>query len=287
MIPEKLKHHIYNHLNSEIKTIQSVSGGDISSAYKISTSTNSFFLKVNQTIQAQKMFETEAKALSIILDTQTIKTPKVYAVDSFDGINFILMEFIESQSPTKNDFILFGKQLAELHLVTSQSFGLKFDNFIGNLNQTNREHQNWSDFYIKERLIPQFRLAKQRGLLNISEIPSFEILKKTCDPYFKAIKPSLLHGDLWSGNFIISKGGIPYLIDPASYFGHSEVDIAMSKLFGGFGHAFYESYHRIIPKDPTTKQRIDLYQLYYLLVHLNLFGRSYYGSVNRILNAYF
>lgn len=287
MLTDSLKQHISNSINSEIKQIQSVSGGDISSAYKILTISKTYFLKVNSGSDALNMFQTEAKALKTILATNTIKTPEIYSTGFFDGFHFILMDYIETKSPSPKDMKLFGEQLAKLHLVTSDDFGFEFDNFIGSLHQSNNKHSNWNDFYIDERLTPQLQLAKQKGLLNPQEIPSNEHMKSVCSNYFQDIKPSLLHGDLWSGNYVISSNGNPYLIDPATYFGHSEVDIAMSKLFGGFSSDFYNAYHSIIPQDNYTKKRIELYQLYYLLVHLNLFGRSYYNSVKSLLNTYF
>lgn len=287
MLTDSLKQQISNFINSEIQQIQSVSGSDISSAYKLSTKTKSYFLKVNSGINALTMFQTEAKALKSISDTKTIKTPNVYNVDSADGFDFILMDYIDTKIPSSKNMKLFGEQLAKLHLVTSDDFGFEFDNFIGSLHQSNKKFNNWNNFFIDERLAPQLQLAKQKGLLNQQEIPSKEKMKSICLTYFQDIKPSLLHGDLWSGNYVIASNGIPYLIDPATYFGHNEVDIAMSKLFGGFSSDFYNTYHSVIPQDNYTKQRIELYQLYYLLVHLNLFGRSYYNSVKSILSTYF
>ncbi len=197
------------------------------------------------------------------------------------------MEHIEAKSPNSKDLELFGNQLAQLHKVTSDEFGFEENNFIGSLHQSNKTHTKWNDFYLEEHLIPQLELSKSKGLLNVDEIPETQKLKDICFPYFKNAKSSLLHGDLWSGNYLISTSGKPYLIDPAIYFGHNEVDIAMSKLFGGFGQSFYDSYHSFISKDKFTEDRIQLYQLYYLLVHLNMFGTSYYSSVKQILSKYF
>lgn len=287
MLSQGFLENLYNLLELKVEDIQSISGGDISSAYLIETSSENFFLKVNSDIEAGEMFMSEAKALKLIAKTNTIATPKVYACDSFRNESFLLMEYIESKRASSSDLILFGQQLAQLHQVTSDYFGFEENNFIGNLRQSNNKHNNWNDFYIEERLIPQLQLAKSKGLLNDSEFPEMGIMKEDCFIYFKDVKPSLLHGDLWSGNYLISESGKPYLIDPATYFGHSEVDIAMSKLFGGFGQSFYDSYHKIIPKNELTDSRIELYQLYYLLVHLNLFGRSYYSSVKGLLRKYF
>ena len=287
MLSQEFLDHLSNLLESKIENFQSVSGGDISSAYVVNTSSNKFFLKVNSKAFALDMFLSEEKALTTIVTTKTIATPKVFACDSFKNYSFLLMEYIESKRPEPNDLELFGTQLAKLHHITSEAFGFNEDNFIGSLHQSNKKHYLWNDFYIEERLLPQLKLANSKRLLDLKEIPNKRLLKEKCVPYFKNVQPALLHGDLWSGNYLISSNGIPYLIDPAIYFGHNEVDIAMSKLFGGFGQSFYDAYHNAIPKDEFTEDRIQLYQLYYLLVHLNLFGSSYYSSVKQILNKYF
>ncbi|MFL1011187.1 fructosamine kinase family protein [Flavisericum labens] len=177
--------------------------------------------------------------------------------------------------------------MAKLHQCHSRNFGLDHNNFIGNLLQSNTEHKTWGNFYIYERLLPQLKLTKSKNLLHSNEIPPTETMVKSLSSLFRNIKPSLLHGDLWSGNYLISSDGTPYLIDPAVYYGHSEVDIAMTKLFGGFGEDFYDAYVESIPFTSDTTARIEIYQLYYLLVHLNLFGRSYYDSVKSILIKYF
>jgi fructosamine-3-kinase len=197
------------------------------------------------------------------------------------------MEFIESKSPSNLDFKTLGSKLAELHQNTSDVFGLNKDNFIGSLFQSNKPNSSWVDFYLKERLLSQLQLAKQNHLLSEKECPSEKMISEKLENLFLNVKPSLLHGDLWSGNYLIAKDGTPFLIDPATYYGHSEVDIAMTKLFGGFGDDFYNAYYRNNTTDSKTASRIEIYQLYYLLVHLNLFGKSYYNSVHSILKRHF
>ncbi|WP_299556178.1 fructosamine kinase family protein [Seonamhaeicola sp.] len=281
-----LKPHLSSLLNETISEVSPVSGGDISQAYRISTTNKAYFLKLNSANKLN-MFQTEAYGLELIAKTNTIKTPKVLAFDSFENSAFLLMEFVESKSASTKNFEILGAQLAALHQCTSENFGLDKDNYIGSLPQSNTTHDNWTDFYIEERLLPQLNLAKTKGLLNSKEVPSTSIMKAVLQPLFQNVKPSLLHGDLWGGNYLISSDGIPYLIDPAVYYGHREVDIAMTKLFGGFSNHFYDAYFDILPPDTNTNQRIEIYQLYYLLVHLNLFGRSYYGSVNNIIQKFF
>ncbi len=233
------------------------------------------------------MFLAETTGLEAIAKTNTIKTPKVFNYGTYDGFSFLLMEYIESKSPSNNDFELLGNQLALLHKITRNEFGFEKDNFIGSLPQSNQKHMSWTNFYLEERIIPQIQLALSNNLLSSKEVPSRLNIKNVCKEFFSDISPSLLHGDLWSGNFLIATDGTPYLIDPAVYYGHHEIDIAMSKLFGGFGMSFYKAYQEHFKFDSLTDSRIDLYQLYYLLVHLNLFGSSYVGSVNKILSKYF
>ena len=273
-------------INDTITKLTPVGGGDISKTYKIESSRHSYFLKLNNK-NALQMFKTEANALELISNTKAIKAPKVYNYGTFENTAYLLLEYIEKKTPAPIDFENLGLHLSKLHQCTSNNFGFNKDNFIGNLPQSNNKHRSWTEFYAIERLSPQIELAKQNYLLSANECPTYNRIIQTLEPLFNNIKPSLLHGDLWSGNYLISRDGIPYLIDPAIYYGHSEVDIAMSKLFGGFGNKFYESYFNCIPQDEHTPIRIKIYQLYYLLVHLNLFGISYYQSVISILKKYF
>ncbi len=282
-----LKSHLSSILNESILKIASVSGSDISQAYKIDTANRSYFLKTNTSPEALHMFQTEAYGLELIAKTNTIKTPQVLGCGRLEDAAFLVLEYIASKSPSSEDFRLLGTQLAQLHQCTAEYFGLDRDNYIGRLPQSNTQHKTWTDFYTHERLVPQLELAKQTGLLTTSECPNPPIIKNRLQPYFENVTPVLLHGDLWSGNYLISKTGAPYLIDPATYYGHNEVDIAMSQLFGGFGQSFYEAYFSVLPPDTYTSTRMEIYQLYYLLVHLNMFGRSYYASVSSILKTIF
>jgi protein-ribulosamine 3-kinase len=287
MLSKEFLNHISSVLEESISKVQSVSGGDISKTYLIDTSQQKYFLKVNSNSNALHMFNAEKTGLETISNTNTIATPKVIASSVFQNEAFLILEYIASKSPNNKDFENLGHQLAELHKYQSSYFGFIDDNFIGSLPQHNNIHNNWTKFYISQRLLPQIELALSQKLLEQKDVPNTETMHKVYNDIFKEVSPSLLHGDLWSGNYLISTKGKPYLIDPAVYFGHAEVDIAMSKLFGGFGTSFYETYHSSFPKTQEFDARIEIYQLYYLLVHLNLFGRSYYNQVKQIFNRYF
>ncbi|NND80672.1 MAG: phosphotransferase [Maribacter sp.] len=288
MISSHFKEHIAQELGTPILKIKAVSGGDISKAYCVFTSTQRFFLKVNESANALKMFLTEKDGLEIISNTKTIKAPEVRHCGKYESVSYLLMEFIESKNPTSKEFETLGHQLASLHaFAVGDSFGWNQDNYIGSLPQSNKNHKDWALFYVRERLLPQLKWANEKRLLTSLEIPSETKLIKGCERFFPKVRPALLHGDLWGGNYLIDSHGVPYLIDPAVYFGHHEVDLAMTQLFGGFSSNFYAAYAEKIPAEPFQKERRDIYQLYYLLVHLNLFGSSYYRSVKGLLLRYF
>ena len=284
---ERFKACLAHILKDPILKITSIHGGDISDAYTLETARATYFLKCHSGFEARHMFETEAQGLKLIAESKSIRTPEVLGLDSFENTSFLILEYIPSKPPNQKDFEALGTQLANLHGHTTGMFGLHHDNKIGRLPQRNSQHRTWSSFYTHERLIPQLTLAKQKGLLSEQDCPSADRMETVLKPMFSGIVPGLLHGDLWSGNYLISETGTPYLIDPAVYYGDPLVDIAMSKLFGGFGPEFYDAYHNIHPEGKAYAERIDLYQLYYLLVHLNLFGASYRSGVKRILSRYF
>lgn len=286
MKPE-LKDSIGLLLGTKINKCLPVSGGDISRAFVLYTATDRVFCKINSSSTARAMFEAEADGLKAISKTRTLKTPNVYELAELEKGACLLMEYVPSKGPDSTDLETFGAQLATMHQADSTYFGWENSNFIGSLPQSNQKHDNWISFYINERLIPQFQLAINQKLLAKDEIPRIEKLQSVISSYCSDVNPSLLHGDLWGGNYLIGENGAPYLIDPAIYFGHSEIDISMSRLFGGFGSAFYEAYFDINPAQPGESNRMAIYQLYYLLVHLNLFGRSYYQSVKNIINTHF
>ena len=284
---EQIIRHIAEQINLEIKSFKPVSGGDISSAYLLETQSQKFLLKLNSKSSAKTMFDAEQQGLRAIESTKTIAVPHVHLVDELDGKPFLLMDFVESRRPNAKDYTHFGRDLANMHLVSNDQFGFSSDNFIGSLPQSNAFHTDWAEFYWNERILPQLEIAKKNTALDDAKIPSKESALKIFRQVFGEVKPSLLHGDLWGGNYLIATDGTPYLIDPAVCYGHSMMDVAMSRLFGGFDAEFYDAYHEIIPQKTYYQEQIKLYQLYYLLVHLNLFGRSYRSSVVDILERYF
>ncbi len=284
---EDILPYIASRTNERVINARPVSGGDISSAYMIETASRNYFMKVNAKPFALKMFHAEQEGLQAIEETKTIAVPHVHLVDSVDGKAFLLMDHVESKRPDASDYQRLGRGLAELHQSTRTDFGFPDNNFIGSLPQSNRSRADWAEFYWLERILPQLKMALEDRLISEKMIPKEEKAVDLFERIFGDIRPSLLHGDLWGGNYLIATDGTPYLIDPATYYGHSMVDIAMSRLFGGFGAGFHDAYYAIIPKPEHYDAQIELYQLYYLLVHLNLFGSGYYSSVSSILKRYF
>ncbi|HLF63165.1 MAG TPA: fructosamine kinase family protein [Saprospiraceae bacterium] len=274
-------------LSEEVFTYSSLSGGDISSVYRIETKDHRFVLKIKAGQDALPLFEAERTGLQAISDTGTIHTPRVMHCGALAECAVLIMDYIETKQASSTDLANLGHQLARLHWITNAQFGWPSDNFIGSLRQCNTWHSDWTMFYTERRLIPQFRMALDKGLLTASEIPDEAVINDVLRNLFGEIRPSLLHGDLWGGNYLIASDGTPYLIDPAVYYGHHEVDLAMSKLFGGFGRSFYDAFAEVIPEKEGAEARNDIYQLYYLLVHLNLFGSAYRQLVMRIVRRYF
>ncbi len=284
-IPSALINWLTDQVNVHFISLSPLSGGDISSVFKMKTPQGFLVLKVNSSPIGYDLLKAEKEGLETIQQTQTIKTPTVLFLGQKGQDALLVMEFIPSQRPTPINFEQFGYQLAQMHQHKGKAFGHFAYNYIGSLPQSNHNHHSWSQFYVEERLWPQIQLALSKKLLSPKEVPPKSQLFTYSNSIFGNPQPVLLHGDLWSGNFLISTNNEPYLIDPAVYYGHAEVDIAMTQLFGGFSAGFYESYFGTLPPDQFTPQRINWYQLYYLLVHLNLFGSAYYAQVLSKLNV--
>jgi fructosamine-3-kinase len=271
----------------KILSVKSVPGGEISETYCVETASGRYFLKTNKASFAREMFNAERDGLQALANAGAIAVPSLFSVDLTEDQPFLLMDFIESKSPDDDDFKRLGTQLAELHRHTQLAFGYLMDNFISRLPQRNHLHAGWAEFYWHERIFPQLQRAHNAGLIEPQMIPKEEEALSLFRETFGDAKPSLLHGDLWGGNYLIATDGTPYLIDPAVYYGYAMADIAMTRLFSGFSNAFYDAYHRVIPKPLHYTEQIELCQLYYLLVHLNLFGGGYYSSVVTLMQRLF
>lgn len=287
MISDSLKNKIPLALKKQIiSDIIPVSGGSINSAFRVETGKENYFLKTNKAKQFPGMFEAEAKGLQLLSNAFYPGIPEVIETSISGDEQFILMEFITPGSPDKKSNYNFGKTLARMHRNSENYFGLDHDNYIGSLPQSNKFHNNWIKFFINERITPLTKMAVNSGAMKKDLIKQFDKLFSRLEEIFPAEPPALLHGDLWSGNYMFGKSGKAWIFDPAVYYGHREMDIAMTKLFGGFSSDFYEGYNDEFPLEKDCSIRVDVFNLYPLLVHVNLFGGHYIYDVKRILERY-
>jgi len=259
-----------------------LSGGDINKVFLLKCEEGSFVIKLNDASKFPGMFEAEAKGLILLGKSSPFRIPNVMATGNLHNSSFLIMEHISPKTPKTDFWKIFSYYLSELHKTTSDNFGLDHNNYIGSLPQQNRYCTDASSFYISQRLEPQFKMASERG---------FHF--KNLDDFYGNIKneiphevPALIHGDLWSGNFMVSEEAMPVLIDPAVSFAPREMDLAMMKLFGGFDAEIFNLYNEYFPLSEGWENRVDIWQLYYLLVHLNLFGGGYFSQVKTIISKY-
>ena len=277
----------------EVRVIErrAVHGGDANDSYKLILSNGSaLFIKTNS-LEKADFFRAESEGIAAIETTGTLRVPHIHAVGTDNDHSFLLMEYIDSARPERDFWEKLGTGLARMHqadtspFVKKGKYGLDKDNYIGAGSQKNAAKDSWTRFFAECRLRPQFELASR--YFDRDFIRKIERLLEKLDRYLiEPEKPALLHGDLWSGNFMSDEIGQPMLIDPAVYVGCNEADIAMTELFGGFDRRFYDSYFELMGDVPGYEDRRDFYNLYHLLNHLNLFGSSYLYAVVRIVEKY-
>ncbi len=262
---------------------QSLGGGSIADSRVITTADGRrLFLKQGF---ANEMFQKEAAGLKELGRSGAIAVPAVIEA----GADFLLLQWIETGVKKDGFFERFGRQLAHMHRFTADEYGFKHDNYIGSTPQINlsegEERHNWARFYWNKRLLYQFRLCQKNGYADDQFSDLFARLELVYPALLKGSEepPTLLHGDLWGGNYLCNKAGEPVLIDPAVYYGHREADLGMTRLFGGFTPEFYKAYEEEFPLKPNAKGREPLYILYHVLNHLNLFGTGYYGQAIELM----
>ena len=266
---------------------QKLSGGSINQVYKVITDKgNRYCCKLNLNHGYFQMFEAEKAGLDLLRQSQTIKVPEVITVFTTESHQVLVLEWIEPGTRSPRFWQRFGEQLSKLHQERGEAFGWKESNYMGALPQSNLPSSDWSQFFYAQRIHPQVQLALQKRLLTPSQSEPFERLPAILPGLFPDASPRLVHGDLWSGNFLCTAEEQPVLIDPAAYYGHPAVDLAMTTLFGGFDKAFYESYSYYSPFSSNFREQWDCCNLYPLMIHLNLFGKSYLGDILAILRRY-
>lgn len=269
-------------LGSPVAGLQAVSGGDINQAFEVHLQDGRVVFAKSNSDAPATMFEAEARGLAWLGQANALRVPTVIAHTK----DVLVLEHIQ-RGPRRPDFDeRFGRGLAMLHRAGADVFGLDHDNFIGRLPQANAPlaPATWANFYRVRRLQPQLQLAIDEGQATPTMRRGFDrLLERLEDIVGPPEPPARLHGDLWGGNAMVDDRGMPCLIDPAVYGGHREVDLAMMRLFGGFSPRVFSAYHEAFPLAQGHEDRVPLYQLYYLLVHVNLFGGSYVASVEQAL----
>jgi fructosamine-3-kinase len=268
-----------------IRSLTPVSGGDINAAARIETDEARYFVKWN-TASPPRMFEAEARGLQSLTAAQALRIPRVITL--IDQPPALVLEWIDLGANKHTAAEALGRGLAQQHRSSAPAFGLDHDNFIGSNPQRNTPARSWIEFYRDRRLGVQRDLAQRNGHLTPDRARRLDRVLNHLDHWIdeSLVTPALLHGDLWGGNTLIDTQGQPVLIDPAVYYGDREAEIAFTELFGGFSARFYAAYHEAWPLDRGYADRRDLYNLYHLLNHLNLFGAGYGPAVDALLRRY-
>lgn len=271
-------------LDEPIMTTNPISGGDIHAAYQITTPTRALFVKVPQHAHGADLLAAEAGGLALLRGKSPLLVPELIAQSAAPP--YLVLNYLKPAPPDRSAWEKLGRGLAALHRNTAPTFGLDHANFIGTLSQRNPMHTRWADFYAEARLLPQLQWAVDRKHLNTEDTAATERLCHRLPELLPEEPPALIHGDFWSGNFHCATGGRMYLIDPAVCYAHREMDLALARLFGGFDAAFYAAYQAAYPLLSGWEERLPIYQLYYLLAHVNMFGAAYVGRTRRILREF-
>jgi fructosamine-3-kinase len=282
----ELSRAVARELGLSVVSARAASGGDINVAYEVKLEGGDRVFVKTHPAAPPTMFPTEARGLAWLEQARALRIPKVLAVSppEAEGPRFLVLEYLEPGRHAAGFDETLGRGLARLHRFGAPSFGLDHDNFIGSLPQKNDRRDTWAAFYRDQRLLPLLtRAADRLGAALVRDFDRlFEHLERLVGP---PEPPSRLHGDLWGGNLHADERGQPALIDPAVYGGHREIDLAMMRLFGGFGARVFDAYHEAWPLSPGHDRRVPLYQLYPLLVHVNLFGGGYVSQLAHALRA--
>ena len=265
-----------------IANTRAVGGGCINQGYQVQSSDQAYFVKLNQASQVE-MFTAEAIGLKQMFATQTITVPQPICWGTADDSSYIVLEWLDLGGGNRQSWEAMGRQLAAMHRQgQADNFGWERNNTIGSTPQINDWMENWSEFFAQQRIGYQLKLAKRRG----GSFPDPNKVIAAVQEQLSSRQPeaSLVHGDLWSGNAAIAKDGAPVILDPATYYGDRETDIAMTELFGGFPATFYQGYEAAWQLDRGYPQRKRIYNLYHVLNHFNLFGGGYGNPAQRIID---
>lgn len=268
-----------------INRISPQHGGDINDAFFVETNKEPLFIKTNSGVP-KDFFEKEAMGLEELRSTGAVNVPNVLLYNQeTENEQYLVLSYVSGNKEPATEAKL-GQQLARMHQVTKSFYGLPYSNYLGTFQQESGEYEKWVDFYREKRLLPQIEIAVKKGYLKAAQKERHLQLLTRLEEWIPADPgASVLHGDLWGGNWIAGNKGEPYLIDPAVIYGDREMDLAMTALFGGFGSSFYKAYEA--ESNSKLNQEIwPLYQLLYLYMHLNSFGVSYLGATERIVQRF-
>jgi protein-ribulosamine 3-kinase len=273
---------------SEVVAARPVTGGCIHDAWWVELADGGArFVKANATAPSD-LFEREAEGLEALGDADVLRVPRGAVAGEAGGARFLVMEAITQGPPPPGFFADFGRRLARLHQgATAERYGFPHDNYLGATPQPNGWEASWVEFFRRHRLGHQLRLARRRDPADAELARLGDRVLERLDRWLDVPgePPCLLHGDLWSGNYLVDDQGAPVLVDPACYHGQREAELAMTRLFGGFAPEFYAAYEEAWPLPPGSGERLPIYTLYHLLNHLNLFGGAYREQCVRLLKG--
>jgi protein-ribulosamine 3-kinase len=264
-----------------------IGGGSINNTYRIDLQNDSYFCKINSATKFPQLFEKECHGLQLINQKGVIKVPEtLHCFQSFDH-QVLILEWIPQGNRDGKFWERFGQQLAALHQIKNEYFGLSESNYMGSVVQLNEPSLKWELFFYGKRIQPLISRCFDNGALTTKHLAKFDRLFLKLPEIFNDNQiPVLVHGDLWSGNFMCNNASDPVLIDPAVSYSHPSVDLGMSTLFGGFDQRFYKAYQYYNPFPSNYKEQWEVCNLYPLLIHLFLFGSSYLGQIEQTLHKF-
>jgi fructosamine-3-kinase len=288
-VKEELQQLLGTVLNTTITSLDhyTLAGGSINAVYKLEINKREHLCcKINAADKFSSMFEIEKKGLEHLASQNVIRVPEVIASGKLTAHQVLILEWIEPGNRSPGFWKRFGQQLSQLHNIRAATYGLDYNNYMGALVQSNTPTAGWNEFFYNQRITPQVKLAVDNQLLTSEQARKFQKIPALLENIFDDDAPCLVHGDLWSGNFLSDIHEKPVLIDPAIYYGHAAVDLGLTTLFGGFDKSFYEAYNYYNPFESNYREQWDCCNLYPLLIHLNLFGRGYLGDILEIVGRY-